>query len=786
MRLKIKNNIIIEDATYLEKREIATHLSIVNPVYNVMKRQGNIRALYALQQYIKYYKMDGDNMIVGRGVINYLLKNFSVDNIDTNFSTNTVIKPIKKKVVLRQYQEGIIEKILEHQQGIIKLSTGYGKCHGKGTKILMFDGSTKKVEDIIVGDKLMGIDSTPRNVISLARGTDKMYKIIPVKGESFTCNSGHILSLKKTGIRNKFGIVEKGEIVNIELKEYLKTTKTFKHRTKLWRNKIDFPNKEIFIDPYFLGIWLGDGTSRTSEINNPDIEVEKFLRKYCKQLNLYFKKVDDGIKCKKMRLSVRRSKKKIPLVHLLDRYNLRRNKHIPDDFKFNSKDIRLKLLAGLIDSDGHYFGNCFEIITKYKVLNDDILFLCRSLGLAAYSRECIKGIKSLNYYNNYHRITISGNIDIIPTKIKRKQGKKRKQIKDHLVTGFKVKHIGRKKYYGFNLDGDRLYMLSDFTVNHNSFISMKMIEDTQLKTLIVVPRLNLLKQYQSDIKGLYGEQCGIINGQKFDVKDITVATIQTLKLRSLKEIQSEFGMIIWDEMHLFLSDKGIKVVQSFNPLRMYGMSATPDRSDGQGEALKFYFGDIIVEDSLPQAKPVVNIHKYQGTYFADTYSGIIDLQSQDENRNKLIADIINKEIYEGRKIIVLTKRVDHYQQLAKLITSSKTFSIRATLPTKEANEQQRLLERLREGSGDFDAILGTFSLLSTGINIPALDTIVFAGDIKSTVLTTQSIGRILRLFEGKKTPKIIDIDDCRSGILANQARLRRKFYKENEWEIINN
>lgn len=446
MRLKIKNNIIIEDAGYLEKREIGTHLSIVNPVYNVMKRQGNIRALYALQEFIKYYKMDGDNMVVGRGVINYLLKNFSVDSIDTNFSTNTVIQPLKKKVVLRQYQEGIIEKILEHQQGIIKLSTGYGK----------------------------------------------------------------------------------------------------------------------------------------------------------------------------------------------------------------------------------------------------------------------------------------------------------------------------------------------------SMIALKLVEETQLKTLIVVPRLNLLKQYQSDIKGLYGEQCGIINGQKFDVKDITVATIQTLKLRNLKEIQSEFGMIIYDECHTYLSDKGIKVVQSFNPLRMYGMSATPDRSDGQGEALKFYFGDIIVEDALPQAKPEVVIHKYQGSYFADTYSGIIDIQSQDENRNKLIADIINKEIYDGRKIIVLTKRVDHYQQLAELITSSKTFSIRATLPTKEANEQQRLLERLREGSGDFDAILGTFSLLSTGINIPALDTIVFAGDIKSTVLTTQSIGRILRLFEGKKTPKIIDIDDCKSGILANQARLRRKFYKENEWEIINN
>jgi superfamily II DNA or RNA helicase len=114
----------------------------------------------------------------------------------------------------------------------------------------------------------------------------------------------------------------------------------------------------------------------------------------------------------------------------------------------------------------------------------------------------------------------------------------------------------------------------------------------------------------------------------------------------------------------------------------------------------------------------------------------------------------------------------------------QAYRIKSQLKVDEQKRQDDLLARFREGGKDFDVILGTFGLLSTGINIPALDTIIFAGDLKSSVLCVQSVGRILRLFEGKQYPKIIDIDDCKSGILHNQARLRKKFYKDNEWEIL--
>lgn len=77
----------------------------------------------------------------------------------------------------------------------------YGRagCHAKGTEILMYDGSIKLVEDVIVGDLLMGPDSQPREVMKLVRGNEEMYEIFPAKGKSFIVNKNHQLSLINMG-----------------------------------------------------------------------------------------------------------------------------------------------------------------------------------------------------------------------------------------------------------------------------------------------------------------------------------------------------------------------------------------------------------------------------------------------------------------------------------------------------------------------------------------------------------------------------------------------------------
>ena len=74
---------------------------------------------------------------------------------------------------------------------------GVAKCLGIDTPILMYDGSIKKVQDVKVNDLLMGPDSKPRRVESLARGREELFKVKQKSGDDYIVNRSHILSLKQ-------------------------------------------------------------------------------------------------------------------------------------------------------------------------------------------------------------------------------------------------------------------------------------------------------------------------------------------------------------------------------------------------------------------------------------------------------------------------------------------------------------------------------------------------------------------------------------------------------------
>jgi hypothetical protein len=133
-------------------------------------------------------------------------------------------------------------------------------CFVKDTKILMYDGNMKNVQDVNVGDIIMGDDSTPRNVIETCHNSDEMFKVIPNKGEPYTVNKQHKLVLKSSG----FNRYKKGEIVEITVENYLKETTTFKNRMKIFRNSVEFPEQKVSIDPYLLGTQIGNGNNNIS------------------------------------------------------------------------------------------------------------------------------------------------------------------------------------------------------------------------------------------------------------------------------------------------------------------------------------------------------------------------------------------------------------------------------------------------------------------------------------------------------------------------------------------
>ena len=386
-------------------------------------------------------------------------------------------------------------------------SVGAGKCHSIDTPILMHNGSIKKVQDIKVGEYLMGDDSIKRKVLSLGRGKDTMYDILPTKGEKFTINSEHILCLKHSGkgsisflknqpnkpyrvsLFNKDTIkiynksfktkieAEKylnehkndDKIIEISVSNFLNLSKHLQQDLKLYRKSVEFKSKKVDFDPYIIGFWIGDGSKRDPVISTQDAKVIYYLKKTLPKYNLmlnYQSQYDYRIS------SIKPKKNNNRMLNVLKKENLINNKHIPDIYKINSREIRLQVLAGLIDSDGSYNEkrNIYEFTQKRENIIDDTIFLARSLGFAAYKKVkktswTYKGIKK---FGTAYRINISGDIDQIPVKLTRKIARKRTQKKDVLVTGFKVEEKDIDKYYGFTIDRNNRYLMGDFTVTHNT------------------------------------------------------------------------------------------------------------------------------------------------------------------------------------------------------------------------------------------------------------------------------------------------------------------------------
>ena len=460
--------------------------------------------------------------------------------------------------VLRDYQEKAVADTRAafangYNAPCLVLSTGAGKCFAKGTPIMLFDGSIKSVENIRVGDLLMGYDSKPRTVKSICTGIEQMYDIVPVKGEKYTVNESHILSLKITGENTCVSCGGKtyrgGDVVNITVKDSLSSTKNFKHIAKGWRTGVSFPEQQLPLPPYLLGVWLGDGNSRNQGITNCDKEIIKEIYDYAKSVGNYVR-VSENITY----YIHRGASPKVKNVFLdgLKSLNLLQNKHIPKIYLQNSRKNRLELLAGLIDSDGYVSNNGCDYVTKSKRLAEDIAYLCRSLGLAAYVHVAKKSWthNKIKKTDNYYRLYISGDLSVIPCKVTRKKSSKRKQKKNVLVTGISVIPVGVGQYFGFELEEEnRMFLLGDFTVAHNTVCAGQIVHDAFHKgkrVIFVVHRQELAKQTDKTLKGYGVTASFIMAGKPADYDNpIQIATIGTLCNRL--DVVKEPDLIIIDE-----------------------------------------------------------------------------------------------------------------------------------------------------------------------------------------------------------------------------------------------
>ena len=345
-------------------------------------------------------------------------------------------------------------------------------CLAANVKVRMFDGTLKCAKDISVDDILMGPDSKPRVVQNLVRGEALMYDYTPRYGKTYRATDSHLHRVakhKKNVTRGKYL-----EYYDLDANELLDiSNEQLSRQYEFVQASINYQEADQKLDPYFIGAWLGDGFKREKAICylEEDDEHIDYIKEICNtnpKLSYTIQDRDTGQSGSKSMKIIRVQHQDMMYKNNYWSKTFRNNKHIPENYMIASRDQRLKLLAGMIDTDGTYQNGRFTITQSEKQLDLLKQFeeLARSLGFKAkIHKPHVSGIANAVKYN----LRITGAISEIPTKITRKKGQDTNlqgSSKNHIsidVSSAKV-----EPFYGFEVDGDHLFMLEDYTVTHNS------------------------------------------------------------------------------------------------------------------------------------------------------------------------------------------------------------------------------------------------------------------------------------------------------------------------------
>lgn len=793
------------------------------PVYKETKNHIILPKFYSIKKFGQPKKILPDNYT----------------KIDLKFQGE--LRPAQTDIV-----KDIHKQIKKESRTLLCAATGCGKCLGIDTPVIMYDGKVKMVQDVNTEDYLMGDDSTPRKVLSLARGKEQMYKIIPNDhGTPYIVNESHILSLKNTiynyiykgknynsyqlnwfckntlkcksklynvNIYSKEYIdkvieelTQEHGIIDISVKDYLNLSKSSKHILKGYRVPINYPEKKVPLDPYMLGVWLGDGSSNCPMITTQDHRIILYLKDELKSLDLFlehdvkytykFSKIKQKLiinKCNNCDNDIQSNTyfctsscnikyRQNNFTTILRNIGILDNKHIPHSYLCNSRENRLKLLAGILDTDGYNYGQGYEITQKNKQLALDIQQLAQSLGFFC----SFKKVKKHCYYKGekregeYYRCNIGGeHLGDIPVLIDRKKIKSNKQQKDKCKYGFKVEKLGIDNYYGFEIDGNRRFLLGDCTVTHNTVMTINIIATLKRKTIIVVHKEFLMEQWRDRIKQfLPGARIGYIQGPKCEIEDydIVIGMIQSLSKKDYpKGTFDSFGFTIIDEVHHIGGRVFSQSLSRVNSQVMLGLSATPKRKDGLTCVLDWTFGKFIIPKveekrnnvtvKLIEYLPEVKVRKlYRG--------GGINIQNltnqicENTTRTGKCLEVIRGQYVAGKDILVLSDRVAHVKYMCSQLISLGYSAGLYIGGMKEAD---------RAASAEKRIIFATYQMVAEAFDVPRLNTLIMCSPKKDIV---QIAGRILRKQHVNFDPLIIDFWD-RVSIYESWGFQRIQFYKK--------
>ena len=311
-----------------------------------------------------------------------------------------------------------------------------------------------------------------------------------------------------------------------------------------------------------------------------------------------------------------------------------------------------------------------------------------------------------------------------------------------------------------------------------TFTALAIANKLQQKTLIVTHTLALRGQWEKEVKKVFGVTAGVIGSGKFEIDSpFVVGNVQTL-YRNIDKIVNEFGTIILDEMHHVSSPTFTRIVDASKARYKIGLTGTMQRKDGRHVVFRDYFSSTVFKPPRENyLTPRVDII-HSGIRFMDgnvDWANRINALAYDWEYQNTMAMLAASYAAKGHKVLLVSDRVDFLKSCARLV-GDNAICVTGDVPHEERG---KLIKGIFT---EKDILFGTQSIFSEGISVDCLSCLILGTPVNNEPLLTQLIGRVIRMYDGKPQPVIVDIN-LEGRTARKQASARRGYYMRQGYEV---
>lgn len=346
------------------------------------------------------------------------------------------------------------------------------------------------------------------------------------------------------------------------------------------------------------------------------------------------------------------------------------------------------------------------------------------------------------------------------------------------------------------------------------------------RTLILVHKEFFLRQWRDRIEQFFPDaKIGIIRQNRCDYKgcDFVIGMLQSIAkddgTKYPEEMYSSFGMIISDECHRIGAQTWADIIPRFSARWRMGLTATPRRKDDAENVFFHHIGDILYSAKSRPLVPAVRrlftdaelqpVKRGSRTTYPDklAHTQVVTQLTKDGFRTRQIADDVAKAVAKGRKVMVVSERLEHLERLHAELSS---ILVRMELPFEPEidfytgewystgfNKSGKRKKKTRSEADlkkaeRANVVLATKQMVEEGLDIPALDVLVMATPLSDC---EQTVGRIRRhCVESSKCshlcpwrageckvkpqPIVVDVIDRKVPQAARKWSKRASFYKK--------